>query len=234
MLGWHRTTYTKPGFCMLPRRQQMSFVKSGCDGKAGYTHGFKKRVQSLSSARLRGKANHQSTEVLRKPVCFQGVSSTDVCADELDGGTMRSARKDTGFFVVATASLQHDASSGDRVTGITACRFLEHYGDALRHRTVRTQDICKRNGAVVRIPVDDPLIKTRLASEGRIEAGCVDAQRVGHVRHTDSFISPGMEQVLSSRDGLINIEFARATSRSNSFFSHDYKIILTPSSVRLL
>lgn len=219
---------------MLPRRQQMSFTKSGCDGKAGYTHGFKKSVQSLPSARLCRKANHQGTEVLRKLACFRWVSSSNVGADEFNSRSMRSACKNTGFFVAATASLQHYAPSGSRITGITACRFLEHCGDALRHRAVRTQDICKRNGTVVRIPVDDPLIKTCLASEGRIETGCVDAQRVGHVRHADRFIAPGMEQALSSRDGLINIEFARATSRSNSFFSHDYKIILTPSSVLLL
>src|SRR5690606_16079534 len=121
----------------------------------------------------------------------------------------------TGFFVAAAASLQHYASGRGGISGITTCRFLEHGGEALCYRTVRAQKIGKRNGSVVRIPVNDAIIKAGFASAGRIETGCVDAQRIGHVRHADSFIATGMEQVLSGGDGLVNIEFAGTSSRSN-------------------
>src|SRR5690606_3274196 len=151
------------------------------------------------------------------------MSSSDICADDFNRSIMCSAGKNTRFCVAATASLQHYASSRRRVAGITTRRFLKHCGDALRDRTVRAQKVCKRDGSVMSIPVDDPLIKTSFASDRRIETGCVDAQGVGQVRHADGVITPGMEQALSSCDGLIYIEFTRSTPTSNYFFRFHYK-----------
>jgi hypothetical protein len=66
-------------------------------------------------------------------------------------------------------------------------------------------------------------IKRDLAAEGRIEAGWIDAHRIGQRRHAHPFISMRMKQGLRLIQGDITIESAGATTAARFFFNGHYK-----------
>ena len=65
------------------------------------------------------------------------------------------------------------------------------------------------HGAILRIAIEDALVQRRLAAEGGVEAGRVDAQGLGQVGDAHGVVAFGVEEPLGGRHGLVCIETAR-------------------------
>jgi hypothetical protein len=103
--------------------------------------------------------------------------------------------------------------------------FLQQGRKALGDRTVRQQDILEHDRAGSSVPVEDAGVEAGFVAEGSVEAGRVDAERIGHLGDAQCIISARVEQALRGRHSIFRIETARPAARAGYFFISHYIIL---------
>lgn len=88
---------------------------------------------------------------------------------------VKNAGCGTRLFIVAARAFQNEAARGCGMSGVTPCRIFQQRRKAFPNRTIRPQDIGKRNCFRAGIEIKNPLVEAHLATECGIEARRVDA-----------------------------------------------------------
>ncbi len=185
------------------RRLGRKFLRQS---KAVKARAHQKPVKAVPVTGFRGQTCHHGTDEIRQTLGFLWIAGSNVVADHILGRIMEDTSSFACSPIIAAGPFQYETAGGVGICGVMAGGFLQHCSKSLCDRTIRTQKFWERYGTGSSVTVENACVEPRLAAEGGVEAGRVDAKRVSDVRDADGVVTARMEQTLSCGDRLRGVK----------------------------
>lgn len=166
----------------------------------------------MPAAGLGGESSHCGADKVHHATGVFRVTGGDVAANHFFRGSVKDSGGLARLPIIAAGSFQYETAVAVGIGSVLASGLLEQQCKRVGYRAIRIQKVCKTDRAGAGVPVENACVEARLATEGGVETGRVDAESIGQVRDADGVVAVDVEQALGDSNRLVEIETTGAAA----------------------